>query len=334
MKQLSWIFLMGAFLTQSQLTAQIDSTQVTYSCGWQGESLLYLKDFRSVDEAEEVTRRVMNHVGISPNFEIQAAKVPNAAAVVYKNRQYIFYNPDFIQNVYADTETDWAAISIMAHEIGHHLSGHTLLDGGSQPEMEIEADEFTGFVLRKMGATLEEAQVAMRRLASPFGSKTHPPREERLSAIEIGWSRADQQIARYFNQNKQFASNTTPADEMSSGNTAPAPKPEKKKIDAPAFATYQVFINSNPNSVYYITKSNTFVTIRDGKVSQLGKLEYNNDPTYPYKIDFYNEELGILLINRKGELFTQKMRLVGNISRVNHEKKVLAFVEEFAPDLN
>ena len=37
------------------------------------------------------------------------------------------------------------------------IIAHTLERGGSRPEIELEADEFSGFVLRKMGATLPQA---------------------------------------------------------------------------------------------------------------------------------------------------------------------------------
>lgn len=78
----------------------------------------------------------------------------------------------------------------MAHEIGHHLQGHTLVPGGSRPPSELEADDFSGFTLYQMGAELEDAQKAMATFGDPNGSATHPPRDQRLVAIEKGWDRA------------------------------------------------------------------------------------------------------------------------------------------------
>ncbi|MBK8068385.1 MAG: hypothetical protein IPK27_12370 [Rhodanobacteraceae bacterium] len=90
----------------------------------------------------------------------------------------------------ATANNDWAPISIMAHEIGHHLSGHTIMPGGSQPPTELEADKFSGFVLYKMGAMLADAQKAMNTLVPEQDGKTHPGRSKRVQAIQEGWTQA------------------------------------------------------------------------------------------------------------------------------------------------
>ena len=51
-----------------------------------------------------------------------------------------------------------------ASSFGHHLGGHTLVPGGSQPPIELEADRFSGFVLHKMGADLDQTTQAIRTL--------------------------------------------------------------------------------------------------------------------------------------------------------------------------
>ena len=80
----------------------------------------------------------------------------------------------------------------MAHEVGHHLNGHTLVEGDARPELELEADTFSGHVLFRLGATLEEPKVAMERVASDTGSRTHPPKSARLAAINSGWVEASE----------------------------------------------------------------------------------------------------------------------------------------------
>ncbi|HYF03265.1 MAG TPA: hypothetical protein VEC36_07805 [Patescibacteria group bacterium] len=81
----------------------------------------------------------------------------------------------------------------MVHEIGHHLKGHTLNEKGSTHTEELEADEFSGFILRRLGASLSDAQAAMYKLSSEHGSTTHPKKDDRLKAIEDGWKNADAQ---------------------------------------------------------------------------------------------------------------------------------------------
>jgi Zn-dependent protease with chaperone function len=80
-------------------------------------------------------------------------------------------------------------MALIAHEMGHHLNGHTLHRGGSEPALELEADEFAGFVLRKLGATLREAQEVMYLISGSQSSATHPARNDRMLAIEKGWTR-------------------------------------------------------------------------------------------------------------------------------------------------
>ena len=143
----------------------------------------------------DVIREITDAVGLKARFELRATRdINNAAAVVYNGRRFLLYNPDFLNSVNRAGHTDWAGISILAHEMGHHLNGHTLRTGGSQPADELEADEFSGFVVRKLGASLAQAQAAMATVADDGGSASHPGRAPRLMAIGQGWQRANGQI--------------------------------------------------------------------------------------------------------------------------------------------
>lgn len=143
-----------------------------------------------------VIARILRYTGLPANFEVmESPEVPNAVAMILQGddgliRRVIAYNEGFMDEVASATHTSWAGTSILAHEIGHHLCGHTLLPGGSQPPTELEADSFSGFVLEKMGATLDEAQQAMRAFGSDAGSATHPPKGSRLKAIAAGFRQA------------------------------------------------------------------------------------------------------------------------------------------------
>ena len=143
----------------------------------------------------DVIREITDAVGLKARFELRATReVDNAAAVVYNGKRFLLYNPDFLNSVNRAGHTDWAGISILAHEMGHHLNGHTLRASGSQPADELEADEFSGFVLRKLGASLAQAQAAMATVPDADDSATHPGRMPRLAAIGQGWQRANAQL--------------------------------------------------------------------------------------------------------------------------------------------
>lgn len=145
--------------------------------------------FSSVSEARSIINDIMDAVDMRQNFKVlSTTQVDNAAAVMYQNERYILYNPSFIDQLDEVAKDKWASISVIGHEIGHHLLGHTLDGRGSQIPKELEADEFSGLVLHRMGASLQQAQLAMRLIGSPYASATHPAEQDRLEAISKGWS--------------------------------------------------------------------------------------------------------------------------------------------------
>ena len=149
--------------------------------------------FSSVADAEKIVSGIMDAMGLESTFKIKEANVPNVEATIKHHERYILYNPDFVNKVNEATKDKWASIFILAHEVGHHLDGHTEAGLRSTPAIELDADEFAGFVLCKMGATLGQAQLAMYYISNMASSKTHPGRLDRLGAIEKGWNKAQMQ---------------------------------------------------------------------------------------------------------------------------------------------
>ena len=147
--------------------------------------------FDNSADAEKIVASIMNVMGLESNFKIKEAHVANVEAKIRHHQRYILFNPDFVNQVNRVTQNKWASIFILAHEVGHHLEGHTLLDISSRPDIELEADQFAGFVLYKMGASLKQAQLAMYYIANVEASKTHPGRADRLLSIEKGWNNAE-----------------------------------------------------------------------------------------------------------------------------------------------
>jgi hypothetical protein len=155
-----------------------------------------LPGFNSSEDAEKIIAGIMDVLGLHPNFKIKIGHIPNVEADIRHRQRYIIYNPEFVHQVNKTAKNKWASIFIIAHEIGHHLNGHTLKAMKTQPVCELEADEFGGFVLSKMGATLAEAQLVMHYIAGMDASESHPGRLDRLVAIEKGWSKANEQSAK------------------------------------------------------------------------------------------------------------------------------------------
>jgi hypothetical protein len=142
--------------------------------------------FRSNREAVGIVDDIVGAGGLRQNFEIMQANVPNAAAVIKDGKRYILYSQVFIDDITQSTATEWAAKTILAHEVGHHLNGHTLDGKGSQPPTELEADYYAGFVVGRLGGPRDGALAPFKQM-SENGSPTHPPRAARLEAVAGGW---------------------------------------------------------------------------------------------------------------------------------------------------
>lgn len=137
-------------------------------------------------------KSILKFSGLSSNFKIFSANIENAVATVINNERYILYDPRLLAYTDQQSGNYWSSMSILAHEIGHHLSGHTITNKGSNPSDELEADKFSGFVLYKLGASLSHAKAAMETLGSETESLTHPAKQRRLEAIEKGWNDANE----------------------------------------------------------------------------------------------------------------------------------------------
>ena len=186
--KVGWIsFLLCAGISWANAAA----IKLDGSCSYFGEALPPRAELvSSTDEVGTLIKRIVDASGLSRNFEVRAALVPNAVAMNLGSTRYILYNPKFIQEISTTSGNRWAALGILAHEVGHHLNGHTLASGGSRPPLELQADYFSGFVLQKLGATLVESTDVIERFAPETSSLTHPSRRERVASIAAGWGSA------------------------------------------------------------------------------------------------------------------------------------------------
>ena len=171
-------------LAQNKLTFNVKSSCSFYP-GDKISDVIY--SFESSQEALDIIKRITNSVGLEPNFELLQANIPNAAAILEGDKRYILYSLVFIQQIEAATASAWAALTILAHEVGHHLNGHTLTKSGSRPLLELEADRFAGRAVKLMGGSLEQA-LAAYQLMPQQGTDTHPPRSARFEAVTRGWT--------------------------------------------------------------------------------------------------------------------------------------------------
>ena len=278
-----------------------------FMCSYYGEAINpQIRTAAADSEAEQIIGQILAVVGLRPNFEIRAANVPNAAAVILKNKRYILYNPKFMSAINSVSGSDWAGISILAHEIGHHLNGHTLEAGGSRPDIELEADEFSGFVLFKLGAGLSDAQAAMGVAANQKGSHTHPPRAARLRSIATGWNNASNQtggrqdVAITTNKNIQKPApvRTTTSDES---------------VLESKYIAFDVEFDADRKGQYYITTRGNLVQVVNNEIYLIGRLAESNKRGYRLMIS--DKNYNYLYIGARAQIFNGAGRKVGLISK-------------------
>ncbi len=178
---------------------QQSNRKINFACNYFGRNISpqeicpQMQGFVSDSHAEQVIRQFAKKMGqVSSKFKVmQCSNTDNCFATVIEGQPFIIYDKAFLSRVEETTHTDWGAISILAHEIGHHANFHTIDGTGSRPEKELEADYFSGFWLHEMGANLSQSQEAMKHFQGEFITSTHPPQSQRLVAIQKGWSEAE-----------------------------------------------------------------------------------------------------------------------------------------------
>jgi hypothetical protein len=269
-------------------------------------------NFSSTSEANYYAQEIIDVVGLKPNFTVQAANVENAAAVTYNGQRYVLYNPNFINALVQRTGNKWAAISVLAHEIGHHLNGHTVSGTGSQPAIELEADEFSGFVLRKMGASLADAQAAMQVLASQTASRTHPAQYDRLASIEKGWIRANGSTPSRDVVNVPQPRQQDPVPQQRQHDRANGRRAGNSPVLSSRDVIGTVQFNSEPNVRYYVTTQYDVVKMnRNNRSVAVGKLARQNSQAYPYRL--YDNQTR-LMVNSRGAILNTRGQQVGTLT--------------------
>ena len=202
-------FIMAALITlfavltpiQAQIRiAPVTSIGDTVTCHVGGRSFEYRPDHSLISarswtgkayEAQAIFDRVSGYTNLRTN--IYTVPVTNSTVNVEicpGEKNYIVYNADWVRKLYSETNNLWVLYAVMAHEAGHYVLGHQHTALGSNLEIELQADEYAGEVLVKMGASLEDAQAAFKSEKMGPPSHTHPPINQRLDAVKAGWSKA------------------------------------------------------------------------------------------------------------------------------------------------
>jgi hypothetical protein len=277
--------LVVSFFIFLSLPVLAQNNDVSWVCGYTShkineKAICDLLGFQTRPAAQKAVEEIVKRSGLKQNFYVmECPSIDNCFAATRNGERLIIYDSGFMRRVNSLAQTDWGAMSILAHEIGHHLQGHTLKQGGSDPGRELEADEFSGFVMYQMGATLQEAQSAISKMTTDFDSGTHPPKSQRLNAIQKGYNSAAELYPRIVIPQSK-AIETKPQQNLLIKNDNDMPEKILKTgcIEGNCKEGYGIAINRNTREKYTGNWEN-------GVRSGYG-VEYYNDGTKKYEGDF------------------------------------------------
>lgn len=266
------IFRLLALVMIMQCTVTVYA-QKTNSCGFviPPQSLLRTK-FQSVYEAADIVKSMLDSIKWKENFNLQEQNgINNAYATIIRNKRWIVYDNNFLENLDGYAATKWASISVMAHEMGHHYHNHVVSGRGSTIPTEIEADAFSGYVMNKMGATLAQSVAAMQTIATDRASATHPAKKDRIASITQGWNRANNERGNTGNNTGGIGNNTGNNPGGNTGNntnTDPATDPSWIALS----------MNSRKNETVYLSD--------DGK--KYSPAEIKAGEPFVFKFEIYS----------------------------------------------
>ena len=192
---MKFVYSIFIFLAPCLAMCQPQSFRIANGCSYDEAEVdtdVYVFDASS--EADRIVLEIVDALGLQKNFIVKSSSVPNALATTDGGKRYILYSTTFLEKFKADAATRWAAYSVLAHEIGHHLNGHDFSETDTRKRklLELEADGFSGSVLRMLGATLAEAQAGIETFGLQGESQTHPAKTARREAIANGWKKRDE----------------------------------------------------------------------------------------------------------------------------------------------
>lgn len=135
----------------------------------------------------QVVSRIRHTLSITPTFDILIAESEdNAFATVAGGKKILVVDVGFLEKINGIAGTQWAAIQVIAHEVGHHIAGF-----GPEPhKSELNADYWSGQALQRLGAALHASVAAILAVGTDFDTASHPKKTTRAGVIERGWTDA------------------------------------------------------------------------------------------------------------------------------------------------
>lgn len=178
----------GACLANNHRRLPFCSFSLRY--GWSAERREYVTRRASPNDRSgvpQIVRRIREELSITPDFTILITEQEdNAFATVANGQKILGIDVDFLANLNRQVGTQWAAIQVIAHEVGHYIAGF----GSDSHRSELNADYWSGQALSRLGSSRDAATAAILTVGSDVDTSSHPNKRLRASIIGRGWDDA------------------------------------------------------------------------------------------------------------------------------------------------
>jgi hypothetical protein len=248
---------------------------------------------------------VIRETGLAQNFIIIPGDVEDVIAYIENNERVLSYNPNFMKQVQNDS--NWVGISVLARQIGHHLGNHELKNGKPSAEEELDADRYAGFVLQKMGATMQDA---IHALEEGLKDKTDftVNKNKRIAALVEG-----------FNKAKSLSMDTVVVNKIKIPETEKVSTTEKK-VNAkkqPEYV-YKVYLAID-NKFYYIDDQDAvFEEKENGAYIKVGEKRSSTRPGFDWLFTKGENSYGVDLKGRLWVFSTEgNFKVIGQAVKIN-----------------
>ena len=135
----------------------------------------------------QVVGQIKKQFSITVSFDIYIAEQEdNAFATVANGRKILVVDVGFLEKLNRLVGTEWGAIQVIAHEVGHHISGFL----ADRHRSELNADYWSGQSLKRLGSSKEAATRAILTVGTEFDTASHPNKHRRAEVIARGWDDA------------------------------------------------------------------------------------------------------------------------------------------------
>ncbi|OOV20524.1 hypothetical protein [Flavobacterium sp. LM4] len=136
----------------------------------------------------DVVYEIQKAAGFDAKIQVYVAKDENncMATIGRGGVRMIIADHLFLNDVDKSAKTKWAAISIIAHEVGHHIASF----GEDSHKAELDADYWSGYVLQKLGSNKSAATKCIMTYGTEEDTDSHPNKYSRAAMIEKGWQDA------------------------------------------------------------------------------------------------------------------------------------------------